>query len=162
MSGCAPKIFTASNKWFRTTPEFLCASVVVIQCEKRIKPNKTAFAATINSGCFGCFCFLPAATSWILDFRVCGLPETPKRKSNYCFNKKFDRFFSPSLSNRIWLPFNVLGPLYVQSTAIFMATIKHLHGDDESTIKDIFNKQLEFIVWHRMWFHKLFFFPPMI
>lgn len=97
------KIFTASNKWFRTTPEFLCASVVVIQCEKRIKPNKTTFAATINSGCFGCFRFLPAATSWILDFGVCGLPETPERKSNYCFNKKLDRFFSPSLSNRICL-----------------------------------------------------------
>lgn len=134
MSGRVPKIFFHSiQQMISHHTEFLCASVVVIQCEKRIKAYKMAFAATINSGRFGGFRSVPLyVRAGILDSGVCGLPATPKRKSNYCFNKKFDRFFF-CLSLSLSLAFDSHSTcslhlyLCTCSIAIFMATIKHLH-----------------------------------
>lgn len=128
MSGCAPKKFHSIQQMISHHTEFLCASVVVIQCEKRIKANKIAFAVTINSGCFGRLPLFAIVHAGILDLRICGLPETTKRKSNYCFNKKFDRFcFYRSQSHFTHIRRVLFSSVGTCSITIFMATIKHLH-----------------------------------
>lgn len=93
----------APHRWF------LCAATVVIQCAKRIKTHKITFAVAINLGAtvfrFVLLCFALLRCWYKLNIgfgRIWFADNHPKRKSNYCFNKNFDRFsFAPVTFTRI-------------------------------------------------------------